>query len=420
MDLEFLKNFHRRRVKVLAESGPDLIAFETVPNKLEAQDGVNVVSGDSLPECVAVAESSNKIVAVGINCTPPRFINDLILSIKKQNTGVSDKDFVSYVNNWCEVEHLLKPDAVLHLLRKYGFANADISRLVTRWPGVLVSRPNKNLLPKLEFFRSIGVPIAVLVQRISTEPLVLRRSLKDSLIPFYNDLKRLLQSDKRVVQVFSRAPRVFGMCWSEGISSNISILRERGVPESSIVSLVLYQPVLLVIGKEKLAVYVDRAVEMGFDMSKGVFIHAIRVFVDLTESTLKHKMEVYRRCGLSVSDVISAFLRHPHCMSLSEKKIMANMDFLVNKLGCEPATIAQCPVILGLSLEKRIKPRCLVARILNEKGLLNKTTSGMSTLLKMSEEKFLKRYIIKYQEDVPELLEIYHGKLNLLEIDSII
>ncbi|KAG8389316.1 hypothetical protein BUALT_Bualt02G0216700 [Buddleja alternifolia] len=149
MDLEFLKNFHRRRVKVLADSGPDLIAFETVPNELEAQafaqlleeedinipawlsfnskDGVNVVSGDALSECVAIAESSNKIVAVGINCTPPRFIRDLILSTKKltdkpiliypnsgesydadrkewvQNTGVSDKDFVSYVNKWCEV-----------------------------------------------------------------------------------------------------------------------------------------------------------------------------------------------------------------------------------------------------------------------------------------------------------------------------
>ncbi|KAL2535677.1 Homocysteine S-methyltransferase 2 [Forsythia ovata] len=149
MDLEFLKNFHRRRVKVLADSGPDLIAFETVPNKLEAQafaqlleeedinipawlsfnskDGVNVVSGDSLSECVAIAESSKKIVAVGINCTPPRFIRDLILSIKKvtdkpiliypnsgesydadrkewvQKTGVSDEDFVSYVNKWCEI-----------------------------------------------------------------------------------------------------------------------------------------------------------------------------------------------------------------------------------------------------------------------------------------------------------------------------
>lgn len=37
MNLEYLKDFHRRRVKVLADSGADLIAFETVPNKIEAQ-----------------------------------------------------------------------------------------------------------------------------------------------------------------------------------------------------------------------------------------------------------------------------------------------------------------------------------------------------------------------------------------------
>lgn len=35
--LKVLKDFHRRRVQVLAESGADLIAFETVPNKIEAQ-----------------------------------------------------------------------------------------------------------------------------------------------------------------------------------------------------------------------------------------------------------------------------------------------------------------------------------------------------------------------------------------------
>lgn len=145
--LDFLKDFHRRRVQVLAE-GADFIAFETIPNKMEAQayaeileeenikipawfafnskDGKNIVSGDSLPECALIAEASKKVVAVGINCTPPRFIHDLILSIKKvaskpiviypnsgetydpsvkewvQNTGVSDDDFVSYVNNWRE------------------------------------------------------------------------------------------------------------------------------------------------------------------------------------------------------------------------------------------------------------------------------------------------------------------------------
>ncbi|XP_075093880.1 homocysteine S-methyltransferase 2 isoform X2 [Nicotiana tabacum] len=105
IDLKFLKDFHRRRVQLLAESGADLIAFETVPNKLEAQafvelleeediktpawlsfnskDGINVVSGDSLSECAAIGESCGKVLAVGINCTPPRFILDLIRSINQ-------------------------------------------------------------------------------------------------------------------------------------------------------------------------------------------------------------------------------------------------------------------------------------------------------------------------------------------------
>lgn len=48
-----------------------------------SKDGSNVVSGDSLLECVSIAESCKKVVAVGINCTPPRFIHGLISSIKK-------------------------------------------------------------------------------------------------------------------------------------------------------------------------------------------------------------------------------------------------------------------------------------------------------------------------------------------------
>ncbi|XVE65968.1 hypothetical protein DITRI_Ditri08aG0043700 [Diplodiscus trichospermus] len=103
--LEKLKDFHRRRVQILAKSGADLIAFETIPNKLEAQayaelleeegidipawfsfsckDGTNVVSGDSISDCASIADSCKQVVAVGINCTPPRFIHGLILSIKK-------------------------------------------------------------------------------------------------------------------------------------------------------------------------------------------------------------------------------------------------------------------------------------------------------------------------------------------------
>ncbi|OWM87784.1 hypothetical protein CDL15_Pgr019367 [Punica granatum] len=148
VSLETLKEFHRRRLQILADAGPDLLAFETIPNKLEAQayaelleeenikvpawfsfnskDGINVVSGDPISECALVAESYRQVVAVGINCTPPRYIHGLISSIRKvtskpvliypnsgetydperkewvPTTGTADEDFISYVGKWRE------------------------------------------------------------------------------------------------------------------------------------------------------------------------------------------------------------------------------------------------------------------------------------------------------------------------------
>ncbi|GFQ03328.1 hypothetical protein PHJA_002476600 [Phtheirospermum japonicum] len=325
--------------------------------------------------------------------------------------GLSSNDAVSASKKLCCIKSPENPDAVLKLLREYGFTDAHIHRIINGWPKVLLACPNKTLLPKLEFLRSIAVPLPVLTQKLSLYPFILARSLEKSLVPLYNGLKSLLGSDERVVHVFMRSPCTFGRFWSQGFYSNISSLRERGVPESTIVTLVMRQPSLLVLAKEKLAAHVDRAVAMGFDVSKGAFVHAIQVFASLTESTLKRKMEVYRRCGWSESETIAAFLKHPMCMILSEEKITATMDFFVDKSGCEPAAIAQCPVLLNLSLEKRIKPRCLVSRILNDKGLKN--MNSVVTFLLLSEELFLKRYIVKYEKDIPELLDIYLGKVEM-------
>ncbi|KAG8389447.1 hypothetical protein BUALT_Bualt02G0230400 [Buddleja alternifolia] len=328
--------------------------------------------------------------------------------------GLSSNDAVSTSKKVC-IKSPENPDAVLQLLSKYGFTNAHIPKLVVRWPQVLVACPDKTLSPKLEFFCSFGVPVAILAQKLSLYPLILQRSLENYLIPSYNYLKSLVQSDEKVVSVFRRAPRAFAHGWQREISTNIAVMRERGVPESSIVSLVVYQPSLIILGKNRLSDYMDRAVEMGFDKSKIVFIHALQVFGDMSESTLKRKMEVYGKCGWSESDITGAFLRFPLCMTISEKKIIANMDFLVNEVGCKPGDVAQSPVLLGLNLDKRMRPRWLVVRILKTKKLLKKTNS-FTTLFKMSEEIFLKNYIMRYQEVIPQLLDFYQGKLSLHEL----
>uniref|UniRef100_A0A2P2MX87 Uncharacterized protein MANES_14G102300 n=1 Tax=Rhizophora mucronata TaxID=61149 RepID=A0A2P2MX87_RHIMU len=117
VSLEKLKDSHRRRLQVLVEAGPDLLAFETIPNKLEAQacvelleeenikipswicfssvDGENASSGESFLECLETVNRSNKVIAVGINCAPPHFIESLVCKFKK----LTSKLIVVYPNS---------------------------------------------------------------------------------------------------------------------------------------------------------------------------------------------------------------------------------------------------------------------------------------------------------------------------------
>ncbi|ESW25441.1 hypothetical protein PHAVU_003G036100 [Phaseolus vulgaris] len=117
VDLKKLKDFHRRRLQVLVEAGPDLLAFETIPNKLEAQacvelleeesvnipswicfttvDGENAPSGESFKDCLEAINKSIKVDAVGINCAPPHFIESLICTFKQ----LTKKAIIVYPNS---------------------------------------------------------------------------------------------------------------------------------------------------------------------------------------------------------------------------------------------------------------------------------------------------------------------------------
>ena len=103
LDKEALVDFHRPRMEVLAHSDADMLAFETIPSKLEAQalidllaefpqrkawlsfsckDEEQVCHGESFAECAALAETSDQIVAVGINCTAPQYMVPLLESAR--------------------------------------------------------------------------------------------------------------------------------------------------------------------------------------------------------------------------------------------------------------------------------------------------------------------------------------------------
>lgn len=134
LTLTQLIDFHRPRLELLASSDADLIAFETIPSKLEGmavvrlleqlpgtaawisfscRNETQVCHGELFTECVTLADTCDQIVAVGLNCTAPRFVEGLLHSA----AGHTEKPLVAYPNSgeiWDSASHswLSEPDAI--------------------------------------------------------------------------------------------------------------------------------------------------------------------------------------------------------------------------------------------------------------------------------------------------------------------
>ncbi|GFY82720.1 hypothetical protein Acr_02g0009600 [Actinidia rufa] len=60
-------------------------------------------------------------------------------------------------------------------------------------------------------------------------------------------------------------------------------------------------------------------------------------------------------------------------------------------------------------------PRCLVIKILILKGLLIEKDVRVSTVT-TTDEYFLNKYVSKYEEVVPQLLDVFNGNVGLAEL----
>ena len=111
-----LREFHRPRLEVLAGSGADLLAFETIPCLREAlilarlleefpsmsawlsfscQDGSRNCEGEDIGACAAALQPYSQITALGMNCTPPEFVESLLRRMR-EHTG---KPLLAYPNS---------------------------------------------------------------------------------------------------------------------------------------------------------------------------------------------------------------------------------------------------------------------------------------------------------------------------------
>jgi homocysteine S-methyltransferase len=115
LDRRALRAFHRERLEVLWSAGPDLLACETIPDiaevgaladlvdttgatawlALSCADGGHLRDGTPVEEAATIADATRGFVAVGVNCTAPEHVEELVARI----AAVTAKPVVVYPNS---------------------------------------------------------------------------------------------------------------------------------------------------------------------------------------------------------------------------------------------------------------------------------------------------------------------------------
>ncbi|CAH8352770.1 unnamed protein product [Eruca vesicaria subsp. sativa] len=337
-------------------------------------------------------------------------------------------------------------DSVLNLFRTHGFTDSHISNIITVYPQVLIIAD--SLAPKLEFLKSRGASASELTEVLSKVPKILGSRRDKALSRYYDFAKEIVQADKsstfKKLHPSSLLPQG---SQQENKIRNISVLRELGVPQKLLFSL-LTSHVQFVCGKDKFEESLNKVLEMGFDPTTTTlrFVDALRILYALSDTTMKARVEVYNRLGFTVVDVwtifkkwptflsysdkniadsVKTFLeigfsrdefvmivkRFPQCLGYSAEMVKKKAEFLVKEMNWPLKTVVSNPSVLGRSMEKRIVPRCNVIKCLMSKGLIrSEQLPSIHSVLICTDQAFLSKYVMKHDDDkqlVAEMMAIF-------------
>ncbi|KFK40631.1 hypothetical protein AALP_AA2G021700 [Arabis alpina] len=377
------------------------------------------------------------------------------------------------------LENKGNPDSVLNLLRSHGFTDSQISSIITDYPLLLVLDAEKSIGPKLKFLQSRGASSSELTEILTKVPKIFGIKKEKAISVYYDFVKEIIVSDKS-----SKFEKLCHSLPQEGSKQgnkmrNVWVLRDLGVPQRVLFSLLTSDTNNLVCGKERFENSLKKVVEMGFDPTTPKFIKALCSLYRNSDKTTQERFDAYKRLGFTVDDVwemfkkwpltlthsekkisqlfetlkkcglledevlsvlkkcpqcfiaseqqmdnfVETFLglgftrdeltmlfkRFPQLISLSAESVKKKTEFLVKKMNWSLKALVSNPAVFGYSLEKRTIPRCNVIKTLMSKGLLASKLPPLSSVLAITDQAFLNKYVKIYddKELVVELMAIF-------------
>lgn len=255
----------------------------------------------------------------------------------------------------------------MRVLQKAGFSEPEIARLISVNPFFL---HRKNVQTKIEFLGTLF------------------RSKEDLFKAMIKNTYLLCSNlDKRIMP-------------------NVSYLRACGLSNDQISYLISHNHRLITRRLDSIKSCVQKAIELGFAVESGMFQFALQSTSRMSRATIDAKFKAMRSFGFSEAEISSAIMKTPQLLFLSVDNIKSKLDFFLKKAGCELSYVINHPKIICYSFEKRLIPRNHVLQALKSEGL-PKRKYGLFYCMVISDRKFMDKFILPYQAEIPDLNQVY-------------
>ncbi|XP_008809521.2 uncharacterized protein LOC103721197 [Phoenix dactylifera] len=343
----------------------------------------------------AVAASAGNLSA------EPHFMADYLVA----SCGLSPEKAAEASKPLRRIKSRQQPDSVMDFFKKHGFDDSHLKKLISWYPRWLAFDVEKTLAPKFRALHDLGFTGPALTHIVLSNPVVINHSLHHvvSKIQFWRDL---LGSDEHLKKFLKGNQWLLGRSIEKTIQPNLSVLKDCGISDQRITLVLKKHPRFILQKPDALRALIDRAEGLGVLPGSTMFHWALWVLFLVSQEKFDAKLEVLRGFGWSEAEFLAAFRKAPAFLTGSVSSMREKMNFLMRDSACAPSYVARHPVLLTLSLAKRLIPRNRYLEALKSKEL-HGGAYDVYTAMVCSEKKFLHYYVLRHIDKFPDLSELY-------------
>uniref|UniRef100_A0ACD5V997 Uncharacterized protein n=1 Tax=Avena sativa TaxID=4498 RepID=A0ACD5V997_AVESA len=297
------------------------------------------------------------------------------------------------------VTSLSRPQATLAFLSGRGVSRDDIAAAVVADPRILSASVGRVLTPRFTELAEIGLSPSQIVAILS----IRRTEAVHGNVLFW---LQTLGTYHKLLPLAKLNRELLSASLDKVIKPNLKTLQECGVSACDIGGISLYSSRLFTVKHKFLLGAITQVEELGVERGSGMFRRALAALAFMRKDILAAKIQLLRKLGFSQDDIVMIAKKAPLVLAKSDKKIQQALEFLMKDVCLQAPYIAQRPVLMMYSLEKRLMLRQSLLKVLRQKRSLN-VEWDFYTTASLSEKKFVEKFVDPYKNSVPGLADDY-------------